>query len=371
MLSPKIHKYAALTLFTRALDLLSSRHHSEDFQRTRCQLISTRLQLMCLLFAISVPLSSLFDFMVLERPLAVQILPVRLSLSGALLLLFILSKRTTTRFAYPCLILAFVLPCLFYLKVEGIFDAQGRELPLALAATPLLTVSMLGLFPLTLRFGCALFSAICCTLISFELLYLNSSAELAWQQLWQLCLFGGVALWLQLGQLSMLLKLYRESTVDPLTGLINRRVLMRQLAFSCEQSEVTHKPCSLMIFDLDKFKRINDNFGHQCGDKVLCALANVLSEEATHRDIAARFGGEEFVLLMPNTALDLAVAKAQHIARCIRALQIQSDSGESIQVTSSIGISQFSAGTTPSDLIQRADEQLYRAKREGRDCIRY
>ena len=230
---------------------------------------------------------------------------------------------------------------------------------------------MLGLFPLTIRQGLTLYGFITSSTVLFGLLFLSSSYASVIHQLWQLCLFGGVAIWLQLGQLSMLMKLYRESTVDPLTGLINRRVLMRQLEHICNQCISSSEPCCLMILDLDKFKRINDEYGHQCGDNVLVTLSNILSSHCSKNNIAARFGGEEFVFLMPNTSLNLAIQKAQEIANSIRNTNIQVDHGQIINITTSIGITQHTGLMTPQLLINSAAELLYTAKLEGRDCIRY
>jgi diguanylate cyclase (GGDEF)-like protein len=230
---------------------------------------------------------------------------------------------------------------------------------------------MLGLFPLTIRLGVILFFCISFSIASFNYLFLNLPITTIMHQLWQHSLFGGVAIWLQLGQLSMLMKLYRESTIDPLTGLINRRVLMRQLDYVCSQNMLNNEPCSLMILDLDKFKRVNDEFGHQSGDRVLRALSSILTYKNDKKQIAARFGGEEFVLFMPNTKLDKAIDKANHIAKSVRKLRIKSDNGKIINITTSIGISQLKYRSSPEELIRNADELLYKAKLEGRDCIRY
>lgn len=125
------------------------------------------------------------------------------------------------------------------------------------------------------------------------------------------------------------------------------------------------------MFDLDRFKRINDNHGHQTGDKVLVALADVLNTQAGNQHIAARFGGEEFVLLMLNTNIEQAISKANIIATQIRERTIQSANHNSISVTTSIGICEYDSSYSANDMIKRADELLYLAKQSGRDCIRY
>lgn len=360
------------SLNVKLLDFFSSTQHSEDFKQTCSLIILVRLKFMCLLFSVSVPVSSIFDLLVLGENLALQILPLRLLLSVSLILVFLLCKsRFKDHLLHILLCSAFAIPTLFYLAVAFKLQTLGTTLPQSLAITPFLIITMLGLFPLTIRLGLFLFCFISSSILAFGFLFLNLSYTSLIHEFWQLTLFGGVATWLQLGQLSMLMKLYRESTVDPLTGLINRRVLMRRLEHICEQSVTTNHPCCLMILDLDKFKRINDEFGHQSGDNVLVALSNILNSHCNNTNIAARFGGEEFVFLMTNTPIEYAIRKAEEISSSIRETKIQTENGQIITITTSIGISQLTGLMTPQHLINKADELLYTAKLEGRDCIRY
>ncbi len=359
-------------LIVKLLDLYSSDHHSEDFKQTRSQLILTKLRLMCFLFAITVPISAVFDITILGKSFAAQVFPLRIALSASLLVLFFLSRHVIKeRIISLLLFCAFLLPTIFYLIIMFQLTSHGKLVPPSFSIMPFLIIIMLGLFPLTLRLGTILFFIISGPIAFANYFYLSQSPTASIQLLWQLSLFGGVAIWLQLGQLSMLMKLYRESTVDPLTGLINRRVLMRQLGFISNQSQLANQPCCLMILDLDKFKRINDTYGHHSGDKVLTALANVLTKHATQKEIAARFGGEEFVFLMPNTQLSHAIDKAESISESIRALRIITDDNQIVTLTTSIGISYSERLTDPDLLLKNADELLYEAKQKGRDCIQF
>lgn len=236
--------------FTKIQDLLSSKYHSEDFKQTRRHLIIERLRILCLLFAITVPISSVFDLLSLGTEIALQLLPLRLILSLSLAVLFYACHlKRAKKYSNLLLCAAFLLPCLFFLSVELVFQKLQIPMSHALAITPFLIITMLGLFPLTLRFGVTIFTSIALLNFVFDILQLNHAASYSAQHLWQLCLFGGVAIWLQLGQLTMLMKLYRESTIDPLTGLINRRVLMRQLTFACDKinliKPVTAYLCSI------------------------------------------------------------------------------------------------------------------------------
>ena len=160
-----------------------------------------------------------------------------------------------------------------------------------------------------------------------------------------------------------------RARTDELTGLCNRRAffnLSRQL-FSVAKRYAT--PLSVVMFDLDRFKQINDELGHQAGDEALRRVAHVLRQHTRHADVLARYGGEEFIVALPNTTVEQALAMAEIIRRAVAAEPAEADGG--VCVTISAGV----AGTMPDDpdleaAIRRADEALYTAKEEGRNCIR-
>lgn len=354
-------------------DYLSSKYHSQDFKQTRNQLIINRLRFMCLLFAIMVPLSTLFDYFLFSTDFASLLLVKRGMLSASLFSLYFLCRSEKNIFrANVYLAFSFLLPTLFFLSVDYQFYSEQLDMPLAMAMVPYLIVSVLGLFPLTFRAGIVLLITVSLP-ITFYYVFINRHdfIEIG-QQLWMVSLFGGIALWLQLGQLMMLMKLYRESTVDPLTGLINRRVLIRQLEQMEKDSiENSGKTFSVMILDLDRFKRINDNYGHQTGDRVLMSVSDCLRQQIGRTDIAARFGGEEFVLVLADMNLQQAKVRAQDICAAIRLLQVHNDAGEALNVTTSIGLCQFTPEYRIHSLLQKADERLYEAKNDGRDQVKF
>jgi diguanylate cyclase (GGDEF)-like protein len=127
--------------------------------------------------------------------------------------------------------------------------------------------------------------------------------------------------------------------------------------------------CALMI-DIDHFKKINDDHGHAIGDIALKSIANVIATSVRSEDIAGRYGGEEFVVLMPQTTAIAADDVAQRICQLIRQLQITKH-GNALKTTVSIGIAQYRAGDSLLDFLHRADHALYQAKHEGRDCVRH
>ncbi len=178
-------------------------------------------------------------------------------------------------------------------------------------------------------------------------------------------MFAGVTLWLQTGQLVMLMKLYRESTLDPLTGLINRRVLMKRL----EKEILAKQNFHILMFDLDKFKRINDTYGHLDGDLVLKTIAKIIKSEMRAHDIVARFGGEEFVAVLSGLDKHEAVMAAERIRNLCEKASIINKGGIQIKATTSIGVTEHKINDALEITFNRADELLYQAKNEGRNKV--
>ena len=165
-------------------------------------------------------------------------------------------------------------------------------------------------------------------------------------------------------RLQMILE--QRSTQDPLTGVLNRRGFLQQYLQVKARQERSGAALSLMAIDLAHFKAINDRHGHALGDKVLVHVASVVMENARKVDIVARFGGEEFVVLLPETAL----APAQQLAQRIQAALRRATPAQLPACTVSIGIaSQQQVGESLDSLLSRADAALYRAKDHGRDRI--
>ncbi len=165
-------------------------------------------------------------------------------------------------------------------------------------------------------------------------------------------------------------KLEELSNTDPLTQLANRRFLMQTLEKEFRRSVRNKQPLALIMADIDHFKRINDTCGHQQGDVVLKAVAEALTDELREYDLAARFGGEEFALLLPGTELPQATAAAERIRKRVARLKFEGCLKE-IGLTISLGVA---AGPRQDireidDLVRLADDALYAAKREGRNRV--
>jgi diguanylate cyclase (GGDEF)-like protein len=163
--------------------------------------------------------------------------------------------------------------------------------------------------------------------------------------------------------LRLVFELRHLSHHDPLTGLLNRRGLERALQVERQRLGRHKRPFALLALDLDRFKAINDAHGHETGDAVLVKVAAVLREQARSGDLAARMGGEEFVVLLPETDADGARQAAERLIQALRERPIVVD-GRTLHVTTSIGIAL--ASDAREDLLALA-RRLDRAKNEGRD----
>ena len=163
-------------------------------------------------------------------------------------------------------------------------------------------------------------------------------------------------------------QLAKLSNHDSLTGLLNRRFLDQALPASCAEARRSGKPLALILVDADRFKLLNDTYGHAFGDQCLKVIADTLAHHARRpRDIVARFGGEEFVLLLPDTELQGAIAVCEHAFADIRKAHPVTTEGVPVALSASAGIAMHSPHDSPESLFERADMALYEAKKGGRD----
>jgi diguanylate cyclase (GGDEF)-like protein len=152
---------------------------------------------------------------------------------------------------------------------------------------------------------------------------------------------------------------------DPLTGAYNRRHMDTSLADAIERNRRTGAPASILLIDLDHFKQINDTFGHPAGDEVLIGLVALITEKSRKLDRLFRMGGEEFLLLLPDTKGSDAVLRAENLRRMVAAAPLLPKR----PVTASIGVSELAGDTAANTWIKRADDALYTAKQDGRDRV--
>lgn len=162
--------------------------------------------------------------------------------------------------------------------------------------------------------------------------------------------------------------LRQAATCDPLTGLWNRRELMRKLEHEMARSGRYGHPLAVIMLDIDHFKRVNDTHGHQAGDQVLKELAGFIQATVRDSDLVARYGGEEILVLCPETDGGVAGQLAERIRRHVEEATIVTSSAR-IQVTVSLGVAAYPELPTGTDLIQAADAAMYRAKQSGRNRV--
>jgi diguanylate cyclase (GGDEF)-like protein len=152
---------------------------------------------------------------------------------------------------------------------------------------------------------------------------------------------------------------------DSMTSIYNHGFVVKRLAEEIERAARYNMPLSVMMTDIDYFKKINDTYGHSFGDEVLIKLAQCIQSNCRNVDIVGRYGGEEFLILLPETNVNLAIALAKRLTETIRKI----DYSNPIAVTISGGITGYQSGDTASMMIERADDLLYKAKNEGRNRV--
>lgn len=170
------------------------------------------------------------------------------------------------------------------------------------------------------------------------------------------------------------IKLQREfehvASTDGLTGLHNRRWLNDSFQRQMNRCERNNQPCSMIMIDIDHFKQVNDRYGHLAGDRVLCTVAQILLNMLRPTDLVARFGGEEFALLLPETPVKGTWVIAERLRKAIAATPTPFEEGKLLPpVTVSLGVTTMQVGQTLDAMLSAADGALYRAKSAGRNCI--
>jgi diguanylate cyclase len=177
----------------------------------------------------------------------------------------------------------------------------------------------------------------------------------------------------QVTTLNVQLKTAREeSLTDGLTGINNRKAFDQYLQQLVAQNTKSKRHFSVLLLDIDDFKKVNDSHGHQIGDRVILAVVNKCRQSIRNEDFMARYGGEEFVIILPGASHRDAVKKAEHICNTIGSTRYSLEDvkpGQTLSVTVSIGVSRFRKSDTITDVLKRADKALYRAKHSGKNCV--
>ncbi|MGL5660881.1 MAG: GGDEF domain-containing protein [Aeromonas sp.] len=352
----------------------SAQVHSQDFTRTRMGFMTVRLRLLICMLMLGLPSWAVVDWLSLPSPHFEQLLQIRLVCTLALCPLlgfsyFIRFRQDRMKLAIGYLMAVMMIFSLFCLHSFG----PDQELQAGYVAFPYLLITLFAIFPIPLLLGLQLASVVLATMLLGHWLFIGQTlwSQATLNQVWMLSMFTMASCWVQCGQLNMLLQLYRESTTDELTGMMNRRLLMKELEQARTRLQTNKQQFVVMLLDLDRFKRINDVYGHLAGDGVLKTAAAALSEQLEPGMVLGRYGGEEFAIMMPSDGdLLLVQQMAEQLRKAVAARPVKSPiSNEVLEVTVSIGLAMARRGESVETLINRADECLYQAKVAGRNCV--
>ena len=353
--------------------LLSPRQHPLLLSQRRATMIVNRVRLFAMLFAVLTPIWGIIDIMVFSSQLWIQLAILRLLTSMAFAALLIFYRPTGSLLdAYRAIAILFIIPTLFYIASHSLLAGHQLTSMSAAVATgyaflPFVLIAGLAIFPLSLAENMLLASIL---LIAQGLAgYLNWST-LNWPSFaggfWLLILIAGVTALASVSQLAFMITLVRQAIHDPLTGVFSRRSGEEIISMQWSIAQRADQQLALAFIDLDHFKSINDSFGHEAGDKVLRDFATQFSKSLRSSDSLLRWGGEEFLLIMPNTSLE----KASH------ALQRMQASGFGVRpdgemLTASIGLAERIEDQLQDQkqLLELADKRMYQAKQAGRNQI--
>jgi len=198
----------------------------------------------------------------------------------------------------------------------------------------------------------------------------HQSEDMGGQSLQNLVSTVAEHLALALSNITLRETLRSQSIRDVLTGLFNRRYMEESLERELHRAVRRQSQVGIVMLDIDHFKVFNDTYGHDAGDAVLHELGKVLRNNVRGEDIACRFGGEEFILILPDASLEMTQQRAEQIREVIKGMIVEYRHQPLGVVTVSVGVAGFPThGTTSDEMIQKADEALYQAKHRGRDRV--
>ncbi|SDT07124.1 diguanylate cyclase (GGDEF) domain-containing protein [Halopseudomonas xinjiangensis] len=353
--------------------LLSPHHHALLLTQRRATMIVNRVRLFAFLFAVLTPAWSIVDWMVfpfeLWLHLALQRLLVCLAFAGVLLFY----RPSGQLFdAYRAIGILFAIPTVFYITSHYLLGSyQLTQFSAAVGAgyafLPFVLMAGLAIFPLTFVENLILALVL---LMAQALAGYLSWTTLNWPSFagafWLLMLIAGVTGLACMSQLAFMIALVRQAIRDPLTGVFSRGSGEEILRLQWDASERHNSALSVAFIDLDHFKRINDTFGHDAGDRVLVQASRNMLDSLRSSDSLVRWGGEEFLLIMPDT--DMTQAR--------RALERLMQHGwgsrpDGSRLTASIGLAErcYDRSASPRDLLEAADRRMYQAKQAGRDRL--
>lgn len=350
-------------------DTLSKRDHSLDFSYARNQYLGSRLKTVCWIFLVLSPFWALFDQFLLPQEILPEVRVARLVFFFCLVVILMLTRwRALVNYQVALAIVLILIPACFYAFL--LFITNPYQLP-NLANyyfIPFLLVATLSIFPFTLSES--LTAGFFILMVQLYSCFNDPSASIYFhlQEIWLLAALLTVSITANHFHLSLLLRLYRQATHDQLTGLMNRHALLNLMTKGNETATL-NDVYGILLLDLDRFKKINDDYGHAIGDKILQAFANLLKKHSQTTDYIARYGGEEFLIITKISNSKRLKHAAEEIRKHTETMTVSDLTGQPVGCTVSIGASIAQQGETLQTAIQRADEALYHAKRSGRNQV--
>ncbi|MEZ5833958.1 MAG: GGDEF domain-containing protein [Dongiaceae bacterium] len=361
----------ARTAWRQLGELVGSHDHPPAAQRERVDLIQRRVRLIAAIFAVLTLAWIPIDALTVWWPYWGDIMWGRFAAALAFLALAARPKgwlRLPPAFEVTLLI---SVPLGFFLYTNDVLSISGFHNPLAVSTVyfylPFVVAAGLSIFPLTaLEAALPAALAIGAMTLAVEVWpqFLGGQSGLA--TIWRIILIAGISALAGMSQLRFLLRLTGEATRDGLTGLLTRRVGEELLDSQFSYAKRNKLPFSLLFVDLDRFKLVNDQFGHKAGDDVLIQVGRTLTEAFRRADIVIRWGGEEFVVGLPGTDAVSAQRAAQRLAEL--GLGARPDG---VAMTASIGIAERETDGVERlrALIELADSRMYQAKQAGRNRV--
>ncbi|MEZ3184482.1 GGDEF domain-containing protein [Pseudomonas sp. LM13] len=353
--------------------LLDPRRHPVLLCQRRATLIVNRVRLFAFLFAALTPLWSLIDLMVFEPKLWLALAGLRMMACLAFtgLLLFYRPSGNLLD-AYRAIAILFAIPTAFYIASHTLLGSYqlaqfSAVVGAGYAFLPFVLMAGLTIFPLTLVENLVLSSLL---LLAQALAGYLSWATLNWPSFagafWLLILIAGVASLASMSQLAFMIALVRQAIRDPLTGVFSRGSGEEILRLQWDSAQRKDSALALAFIDLDHFKSINDNYGHEAGDQVLREAARRLVATLRSSDSLLRWGGEEFLLIMPETDTEQAHKAIERIVG--EGLGVRPDG---LALTASIGLAERRNDQVDDyrDLLELADRRMYLAKTGGRNRL--
>ena len=358
-----------------------SKNHSAHFTYIRSMDIINKLGKISLLIGLLIIALSPLDFIFIKNQVALwaSILP-KIFIGVFFIVLYLISNEVRYNLGNMQVLLVsfYFLSVLFYISNVAISDFLNLKIPLIFyIAWPVFMVSLGGLFPLTLIECISLSSLYALGFVAFPLiigvLEVNSLVEgVGWHHMITVFILCNVIAASNLFQLSTFLFLHGQGHNDELTGIQNRRSIMKYLSMEIEKTHFKNQELSIALLDLDFFKQVNDKYGHAAGDCVLKHFAEFLTRTSRGSDIVGRYGGEEFLIILPGAGVEGAAIFMRRLLSDLRNESVEvilpDSSKRHIKYTVSAGVSVWNEGETPEDIISRSDSYLYISKDNGRNC---